>query len=50
MAGIGLCIPTDYETLSEEDKKNIAQLRTDFCIITYADHTDKFIRCTLTKK
>jgi len=42
--------PTDYETLSEEDKKNLAQLRTDFCIITYADETDKFIRCTLTQK
>ncbi len=42
--------PTDYDTLSEEDKQNIAEIDTDFCIITHSDQKDKFIRCTLTLK
>ena len=42
--------PTNYDTLSEEDKQNIGKLESDFCIITHPDKTDKFIRCTLTQK
>ena len=42
--------PTNYEFLSEDDKKNIAQLDEDFCVITHPDQTDRFIRCTLTQK
>ena len=42
--------PTNYNTLSEEEKQNIAELDPDFCVITYADQTDRFIRCTLTQK
>jgi hypothetical protein len=42
--------PTNYDTLSEEDKQNIAELTSDFCIITHPDQTDRFIRCTLTQK
>ena len=42
--------PTNYDTLSDEDKKNIGELDTDFCIITHSDQTDRFIRCTLTQK
>lgn len=42
--------PTNYETLSEDDKKNMGELDTDFCVITHPDQTDSFIRCTLTQK
>jgi len=42
--------PTSYDALSDEDKKNIAELDSDFCVIKYPDQTDKFIRCTLTMK
>ena len=42
--------PTNYDALSEDEKKNIAKLDTDFCVITYPDETDRFIRCTLTQK
>lgn len=42
--------PDEYSYLSEEDKKNIAELSNDICIINYPDQTDRFIRCTLTQK
>ena len=42
--------PTPYHLLSEEDKQNIAELNSDFCIIRYPDQIDRFIRCTLTMK
>jgi hypothetical protein len=42
--------PTNYNNLSEEDKKTIAELKNDFCIIRHPDQTDRFIRCTLTQK
>jgi hypothetical protein len=42
--------PTNYDALSEEDKNNIGELDTDFCIVTHPDQTDRFIRCTLTQK
>src|SRR5450755_2323923 len=42
--------PTNYDTLSDEDKQNIGKLDRDFCVIIYPDQTDRFIRCTLTQK
>lgn len=42
--------PTNYNTLSEDDKKSIGELSSDFCIIKHSDQTDRFIRCTLTLK
>jgi hypothetical protein len=42
--------PTNYDLLIEEDKQNMGKLNDDFCIITHADQTDRFIRCTLTQK
>lgn len=42
--------PTHYNDLTEEDKINIAELRTDFCVIKHSDQADRFIRCTLTQK
>jgi len=42
--------PTAYLMLSEEEKQNIAQLNSDFCIIRHPEQIDRFIRCTLTQK
>jgi hypothetical protein len=42
--------PDNYDHLSEEDKKNIAELDADFCTINYPDEVSRFIRCTLTQK
>lgn len=42
--------PTAYNELTDEEKKEIAELSSDFCVITYPGQTDRFIRCTLTQK
>lgn len=42
--------PIPYHFLSDEEKETIAELSSDFCVITYPDQTDRFIRCTLTQK
>ena len=42
--------PDNYDCLSENDKKNIAYLNSDFCIINHEEQTDRFIRCTLIQK
>lgn len=42
--------PTHYNDLTDEEKKTIAELKNDFCVIRYPDQTDIFIRCTLTQK
>jgi hypothetical protein len=42
--------PHYYHNLSDVEKETIAQLSSDFCVITYEDQTDRFIRCTLTQK
>lgn len=42
--------PDNYDCLSEQDKKNIAYLDSDFCIINHEEQTDRFIRCTLIQK
>ncbi len=39
--------PSQYFFLSEEDKDEIAEIGSDFCTITYTDHTAYFIRCRL---
>ncbi|WP_295127732.1 DUF2199 domain-containing protein [uncultured Chitinophaga sp.] len=39
--------PFHYNCLTEEDKRSLAQIDTDFCVITYPDQTDRFIRCVL---
>ena len=38
--------PSFYHALSENEKQEIAELDSDFCIITHPDHTYRFIRCT----
>lgn len=42
--------PSNYNTLSEDDKKSIGDLNTDFCIIIHPEQTDRFIRCVLMQK
>src|SRR4051812_22162386 len=42
--------PAQYNELTDEEKKTIAFLDNDFCVIKYSDQTDHFIRCTLTLK
>src|SRR5436190_20167554 len=42
--------PTHYERLTDEEKENIAELSSDFCIIRNTEQTDRFIRCTLSQK
>ena len=42
--------PTAYNQLTEEEKNELGKLSNDFCVITYPDQTDRFIRCTLTQK
>lgn len=42
--------PDNYDGLSQSNKDSIAEIGSDFCIITHSDQTDRFIRCTLTQK
>jgi hypothetical protein len=42
--------PDYYEFLDDDEKKNIAEISDDFCVIKYPDQTDRFIRTTLTFK
>lgn len=39
--------PDNYDFLSIEDKENIAEISSDFCIISHPNQIDRFIRCTL---
>ncbi|MGI0003612.1 MAG: DUF2199 domain-containing protein, partial [Nitrosopumilaceae archaeon] len=39
-----------YDHLSQNDKEEIAELESDFCIIRHPDQTDRFIRCSLTQE
>ncbi|WP_286911813.1 DUF2199 domain-containing protein [Flavobacterium sp. UBA4197] len=39
--------PDNYNCLPQQDKDNIAELKSDTCIINYPDQIDRFIRCIL---
>lgn len=47
LPAIGFAAPFHYDILSENDKKEIAEISSDFCIIKYPDQTDRFIRTVL---
>lgn len=47
---IAFKVPNNYLHLSTDEKKNIAEISSDFCVIRYEDQTDYFIRTTLTQK
>ena len=42
--------PDNYHCLSEEDKKRIGYIDSDFCTISHNDQIDRFVRCTLIQK
>jgi hypothetical protein len=42
--------PDHYNCLSDIDKKNMAEIDSDFCIINHKNEISRFIRCTLTQK
>jgi hypothetical protein len=42
--------PDSYSILSGKQRKEIAEIGSDFCVIKHAEQTDRFIRCTLTQK
>jgi hypothetical protein len=42
--------PHQYERLNQEDKKSIATLSPDLCVIKHEDQTDRFIRTVLHQK
>jgi hypothetical protein len=42
--------PDGYHCLSEKDKADIAEISSDFCVVTHPEQTDRYIRCTLTLK
>lgn len=42
--------PHQYDTLSEENKKSIASLSEDLCVIRHKEQTDRFIRAVLHQK
>lgn len=47
---LGFDAPYFYHNLSETEKKEIAELSDDFCVIYYPDQTDRFIRVVLNQK
>lgn len=48
LPAIGFKFPYHYDILSEKDKNEIAEISDDFCVITYPEQTDRFIRTVLT--
>jgi|TARA_B110000902_G_scaffold86485_1_gene102629 hypothetical protein len=48
LPALGFLSPYYYDTLDEKDKKEIAELSSDFCVINHENQTDRFIRTTLT--
>lgn len=42
--------PFHYDKLNDEDKKSLAKLSDDFCVIRHPDQTDRFIRAVLHQK
>ena len=47
---IAYSAPYHYHNLSDENKKAIAQINDDFCIIRHGEQTDRFIRAVLLQK
>lgn len=47
LPAIGFDAPFYYYELSDEEKEEIAEISDDFCVITYPDQTDRFIRTVL---
>jgi hypothetical protein len=50
LPALGFEVPYYYHNLSAQEKKEIAQLDSDFCTIHYLERTDRFIRVVLNQK
>ena len=50
LPAIAFDAPYHYQCLSDEEKNSIAELNSDFCIITYEDQIDRFVRAVLYQK
>lgn len=48
LPAIGFNTPDNYNSLDDKEKSEIADISNDFCVITYDDQTDRFIRTVLT--
>ena len=46
----GYASPQSYHELSDAERSALATLDTDFCVITYPDQTDRFIRAVLRQR
>ena len=42
--------PNNYHQLTDQEKEDITQISTDFCLIHYSDQIDRFIRVNLFQK
>ena len=47
LPALGFKYPYHYDTLSDEDKNEIAEISEDFCIIKHPEQTDFFIKTVL---
>ena len=50
LPAIGYSEPHHYSALSDDEKRDIAELTSDTCIIRYEDQTDYFVRAVLFQK
>ena len=50
LPSIGFKTPYHYDILSEEDKKEIAEVSDDFCVINHPEQTDRFVRAVMNIK
>ncbi|MBX7225487.1 MAG: DUF2199 domain-containing protein [Chitinophagales bacterium] len=48
LPALAFLTPDYYGYLNDEDKKNIAEISDDFCVIKHPEQTDRFIRTTMT--
>ncbi len=42
--------PYNYDMLNDDDKKSLAELSDDFCVIQHPEQTDRFVRAVLRQK
>ncbi|MNJ83337.1 hypothetical protein D3C87_07530 [compost metagenome] len=47
LPAIGFDAPIYYHELSDDEKREMAEISDDFCVITHPEQTDRFIRTVL---
>lgn len=48
LPALGFDTPFQYAILNDQDKEEIAEISSDFCIIRHPEQTDRFIRAVMT--